>query len=175
MLVDVGSAVGHRIGPIVCARGSWLQVVSLMGDVALLAAALAIAQQQQHQRNGQQPGGLAAQTSAEQLCAAAAAQLASWLGGARVALTQGGILPAEAMDALLSKWDWQPVLQQAVLQLVQQQQQQQQGQPGGAGGASSSSNGGSTMAEVRRGMQRSVRQLADLIRRSQNGSSGPNL
>ena len=47
------------------------------------------------------------------------------------------------MAALLAQWQWQPVLQQAAAQLTQQR---------GVGGAN---GGGASMAEVRRGMQRS--------------------
>ena len=120
-----------------------------MSDMALLAASLAIAQQQQQQ---QQQGGGA--PTAESVCSAAGSQLGCWLGEARAAVTQSGALSEEAMAALLAQWQWQPVLQQAAAQLTQQR---------GVGGAN---GGGASMAEVRRGMQRSLRQLADLMRRS---------
>ena len=117
-----------------------------MGEVALLAASVAIAQHQA------QPQPLQAPPSLDAVVAASGALLGSWVAAARTAVVQGGLLSEEAMAALLAQWDWQPVLQQAALQLVPQR-----------GGGSPA--GAASMAEVRRAMQRSVRQLADLVRR----------
>lgn len=136
-----------------------LQVVSLMSDVALLATTLAQAQLRQQ-------GGATAASSPEALCSAAGSQVAAWLAAVRSSVTASGILSEEAAAALLQHWDWQPCLQQAALQLAAQQQPTLQPQRSGGSG------NGATSAELRRAMQRSVRQLADLIRR---GGSSPAL
>lgn len=111
-----------------------------MSDVALLAATVALSQQQQEQQQA---------VCAESVAVAAAALLGPWLTDAQAAVVRGGVLSQEAMAALLAHWDWRPVLQQAAAQLVQDRS-------GGAAGAAS-------MAEARRAMQRSVRQLAAMI------------
>ena len=128
-----------------------------MSDMALLAASLALAQLQQQ----------GAGVSPEAVCSLAGSQLGAWLAAAQQSVTQSGILSEQAMAALLATWDWQPVLQQAALQLAHQQRQQQQQGGGGDGGSTRSpaANGANT-AEVRRATQRMVRQLADLIRRT---------
>lgn len=150
------------------------QVVSLMSDVALLASSLALTRLQQQQQ-GCSPAAAAAVAfdacSAEAVCAAASRQVNTWLGEVRASVTSSGILSEAATSALLSQWDWQPVLQQASLQLTQQQQpaaaqQQQLRGSGRSGGSGNGCGGGPNSAELRRAMQRSVRQLADMIRRS---------
>ena len=126
-------------------------MVSLTGDTALLAATLALTQQQQHQQQGGAAHALA-------VAAAAGALLATWVAGARDAVVQSGLLSEAAMAALLAQWDPQPVLQQAAAQLV-----------------GSSIGGEAGVAQARRSMQRSLRQLADAIRRAHNGSPGVQL
>lgn len=121
-----------------------------MGDTALLAATLAATQQQA----GLSPGAAA---PADAVAAAAGALLASWLAAAREAVLRSGLLPEDALTALLAQWDWQPVLQQAAAQLC------------GGGGPGSEAG----IAQARRAMQRSLRQLADAIRRA--GSVSPAL
>ncbi|KAL4458064.1 hypothetical protein ABPG75_012929 [Micractinium tetrahymenae] len=131
------------------------KVVSLMSDVALLVTTLAQAQLQQ-----QGGSAAAAAPSPEALCSAAGSQVAAWLAAVRSSVTASGILSEEATAALLQNWDWQPCLQQAALQLAALQLPQRSGASG---------NGGNS-AELRRAMQRSVRQLADLIRRGSSGA-----
>ena len=130
-------------------RPSAAQVMSLMGDTALLAATLAAAQQAQ-QQPGASPG---AAPPADAVAAAAGVLLASWLAAARDAMIRGSLLSEDALAALLAQFDWQPVLQQAAAQLCGG------GGPGGEAG----------IAQARRAMQRSLRQLADAIRRAGNG------
>lgn len=137
-----------------------LQVVSLMSDAALLAATLAQAQLQQ-----QGGAAAAAASSPEALCSAAGSQVAAWLEAVRTSVPASGILPEEATAALLQHWDWQPCLQHAALQLAARQQPQR------SAGNGNAANG----AELRRAMQRSVRQLADFIRRGGGSLSSPAL
>jgi hypothetical protein len=128
------------------AGSSLPKVVSLMSDTALLATSLAITEQRQLQGKAGSPATL----SVDAIAAAAGRLLESWLPAARAAVLGSGLLPSEALAALLLQWDWQPALQQAAARLVQSN-----------GGISSTSN----VAEARRAMQRSVRMLADLVRR----------
>lgn len=125
-----------------------LQVVGLMSDTALLAVLLAVAEQQQQQ---QSQAGSPANLSSDAISAAAARLLESWLPAAQAAVLGSGLLSAEALATLLSQWDWQPVLQQAAVQMLQSK--------GALNGSSSHA------ANARRAMQRSVRMLADLVRR----------
>jgi hypothetical protein len=76
------------------------KAASLMGDVALLAAACAGVAPGQGEGEGE---------------AAAGRVMQVWLVAAREGLVGGGALPAAAADALLSAWDWRPALQQAAL------------------------------------------------------------
>ena len=122
-----------------------------MSDTALLAASLAIAERQAQQQLGS-PQAL----SADAVAAEAGGLLQAWVPAAQAAVVGSGLLSAEAMAALLAQWDWRPVLQAAAAQLLQQR-------GGGANGSSAN------VAEVRRAMQRSVRVLADLIRRGSHG------
>ncbi len=119
-----------------------------MGDVALLATTLAAQQAQQ-----------GSACSPDTLCAAAAAQLAAWMGEVRAAVAAAGLVSDEGWAALLAAWDWQPSLRAAVLQLM-------------AGvGAARVANGSANSAELRRAQQRVVRQVADLVRRGSLGGS----
>lgn len=118
-----------------------------MSDTALLAAALAIAEQKRQQ--GQ--AGSSAMLSADACSAAASRLLESWLPGAKAAVLGSGLLSAESLAAMLLQWDWQPVLQQAAVQLLPAN--------GTALGSSMS------VVEARRAMQRSMRMLADFLRR----------
>ena len=133
------------------------KLVGLWGDVAMLAATLALQQQQQQATlcaNG--VANAAATDQGALLCAGAGGQLATWLAAALPALVAGGVLSSAAADALLVQWDWQPMVQQAVLQLLGAQLQRS----GGGGGSPVCSQ----LAEARRGMQRAVRLLADWVR-----------
>lgn len=122
-----------------------------MSDTALLAASLAIAERQQQQQLGS-PQAL----TVDAVAAEAGGLLQAWVPAVQAAVVGSGLLSGEAMAALLVQWDWRPVLQQAAAQLLQQR---------GGGTNGSSAN----VAEVRRAMQRSVRVLADLIRRGSHG------
>ena len=120
-----------------------------MGDVALLAV-----------RCGQQQS--AAPSDAGAVAAAAAALLRGWVGEAGEGLTQAGVLPPDLSAAVAAQWDWGPMLQQAAQQVTQQQQQQAAGGVGGGGGGQ----------EVRRAMQRQLRQMAQLVRAAQAVAPG---
>lgn len=125
-----------------------VQVVGLMGDVALLAAACALPPQLQQ----------AGADNAAAVHVAAAQLLGSWLAEAQAGLVAGGVLSQEAAAGLLGQLDWQEVLRQAVAQVVQRQQEQ----AGGGAGVMGSPGG----VEVRRAMQRSLRLMADAIQRA---------
>lgn len=130
-----------------------------MGDVALLAATLAEAQLRQ------QGGSVAAAApTPEALCCAAGSRVAAWLAAARSSVPASGVLSGEATAALLQRWEWQPCLQHAALTLAARQQ------PGLPSQRNGSSGSGASSAELRRAMQRSVRQFADFIRRGGLGS-----
>lgn len=78
--------------------------------------------------------------------AAASAVLQGWWVGARQILEGSNAVPSAANDAVLGAWNWGPVVEAAATARV--------GPIGRSGGA-----------EVRKGVQRAVRQLADRIRR----------
>lgn len=124
-----------------------LQVVGLMGDTALLASSLAIAEVR---RLHGQAGG-PANLSADAVSDAAGRLLESWLPTAQATVLSSGLISGPDLAALLSQWDWRPVLQQAAAELLQS--------------SSGARGGSSSVAEARRAMQRSVRKLADLLRR----------
>ena len=111
--------------------------MSLVSDMALLAATLAAAQ-------AAQAGG---RPTAEAVAAAAGTLLGQWMAAAHAAVAAGGLLAGEGPAALLAAWDWGPVLQQAALQLTQR-------------------SGNGSMGHVRRALQRSVRQLCSALQRA---------
>ena len=140
-------AVARTVYKCIVAGLSPLQVVSLMSDTALLAAALAIAEQKRQQEQA----GSSAMLSADECSAAANRLLESWLPGANAAIVGSGLFSGESLAAMLLRWDWQPVVQQAAVQLLPAD--------GTALGSSMS------VVEARRAMQRSMRMVADFLRR----------
>jgi hypothetical protein len=124
-----------------------LQVANLIVDLSLLAVACGVAQ----------AGGPGARGGAEPIYAAALQVLGSWQGGARVALAEAGLLGASAVEWLLNGTPWQPVLQQAAVQMATAQQ---------AGQPAAYDHSGPGMREARRQVQRAARLLADGVRRS---------
>lgn len=131
-----------------------LQVVSLMSDTALLVATLAIAQQPQQQQQADSR----AMVSTDAISVAAGRLLESWLPAAQATILGSKLLSREALTALLALWDWRPILQQAASQLVHHND----GMQAGSGHVS----------DARRNMQRSLRQLADFIRRQPRPPEG---
>jgi hypothetical protein len=91
---------------------------------------------------------------------AASQLLGLWLADAQAGLAAGGVLPHDTAAMLLGQLDWGSVLQQGTVQVMQRQQEQRGG--GRAGGGMGSPGG----VEVRRAMQRSLRQMADSIRQA---------
>lgn len=131
-----------------------LQVVALMGDVALLAAACAL----ELQPSPGSPGPLGAADDPAALHAAASQLLSGWLAEAQAGLVAGGLLSQQAAASLLSQLDWQGVLRQAAVQVLQRRREQ--------GGSKLGVMGSPGGVEVRRAMQRSLRQMADAIRQA---------
>ena len=144
-----------------------LQVVSLVGDVALLAAACSLASLlPQHQAAAAQNPAAAPQDPAA-VHGVASQLLASWLAEAQAGVAAAGILPQETAAALLGRLDWDGLLRQATVQVLQRRQEE----GGGSGGSSGSCRvrgglGSPGGVEVRRAMQRSLRQMADSIRQA---------
>ncbi|KAI3435522.1 hypothetical protein D9Q98_001588 [Chlorella vulgaris] len=137
------------------------KVASLTSDMALLATSLAIQQQQQQQGGSPAPGTSAAAAAPEAVCVASGAVLSGWLCGAGEGVVCSGAMSRATVASLLELWDWQPVLQLAAQQLTGAQGEQGQG----PGGGTSSTSTSPSAAQVRRSVQRSVRLMAEELRR----------
>ena len=121
--------------------GNLPKLLSLVGDTALLAA-----------RYGQQQA--AVPGNAASVAQAAGTMLRGWMEQARSGLVAAGTLSPEVAAALASQWDWSAAIEQAAAAVVQQRRSCHGAYPPSPGPGAQ---------EVRRQMQRQLRQIAALV------------